>query len=79
MTHTEILVAQVVNGGRITIAKNARDKLGIREGDYVQIAIQKLDLFSSSIHKLASSQSRVPLTSRQVSATKFKGQEKAGR
>ena len=78
MARTEIFVAKVVNGGRITIEKSVRDKLGINEGDYVQMAIQKLDLFSSSIHRLAPSQSRVPLTSRQVS-TKFKGQEKAGR
>ncbi len=79
MMRTERFVARVVNGGRITIEKDVRDELGIREGDYVQMTIWKLDLFSDSMHRFASSRSKEPLTKRQVSATRFTSQEKANR
>lgn len=71
MSRAEIFVAKVVNGGRITVAKDVRTKLGIEDGNYVQVSIQKLDLFRSSIHRFYTPGRERSPVARQTSATNF--------
>lgn len=71
MPRTETFVAKVVNGGRITVDKDVRVKLGIEDGCYVQVAIQKLDLFKSSMHRFYSPRRVGSTVARQVSVTDF--------
>jgi len=66
-------VARVVNGGRVTIPKDVRQRLEIEDGAYVCINLVKLDLFRMSMHRFFTPKRKVePITEQQISATKFK-------
>jgi AbrB family looped-hinge helix DNA binding protein len=65
-------IAKVINGGRITIPKDVREKLEIKDGTYVHVHILKLDLFRMSMHRFYAPERAESMTKKQVSATKFK-------
>jgi AbrB family looped-hinge helix DNA binding protein len=66
-------VARVIEGGRVTIPKDVRQKLEIEDGAYVCINLVKLDLLRMSMHKFFTPEREgEPITKQQVSATKFK-------
>jgi len=66
-------VARVIDGGRVTIPKDVRQKLEIEDGAYVCINLIKLDLFRMSMHRFFTSEREgEPITKQQISATKFK-------
>ncbi len=66
-------VARVIEGGRVTIPKDVRQKLEIEDGAYVCINLVKLDLFRMSVHKFFTPEREgEPITKQQISATKFK-------
>jgi len=66
-------VARVIDGGRVTIPKDVRQKLEIEDGAYVCISLVKLDLFRMSMHRFFTPEREgEPITKQQISATKFK-------
>lgn len=36
-------VSEVIGNGRVTIPKKTREKLNLKDGDYVQVAIKKVE------------------------------------
>jgi len=71
--NAESFVARVIDGGRVTIPKNVRQKLEIEDGVYVCINLVKLDLFRMSMHRLFKPEREgEPIAKQQISVTKFK-------
>jgi len=68
----EDFITRVMEGGRITIPKDVREKLEIKDGDYVHARIVKLDLFRMSAHRFYAPERAKSVTKKQVSVTKFK-------
>ena len=69
---SEDFIARVIDGGRITIPKDIREKLEIKNGNYIVARIVKLDLFRMSMHRFYAPERAESMTKKQVSATKFK-------
>jgi len=40
---SEPFISQVIAGGRITIPKVTRKRLGIKDGDYVRVVLSKVE------------------------------------
>jgi AbrB family looped-hinge helix DNA binding protein len=43
MKRSEVFISQVIADGRITIPKNVRKRLGLKEGSYVRVEISKVE------------------------------------
>lgn len=66
----ETFIAKIGSDGRVTIALEIRKKLDLNENDFVEISVSKVNLMSSSMHKLYRQRAKSTVA-RQKSVTKF--------